>query len=82
MGKINLSLLISFFLIFILGVLLGISIKNFQNREGPINLSPFPKSCQYNGKTYKSGESFPSTDGCNSCGCENGQVACTMMWCE
>ena len=36
-------------------------------------------SCQYNGKTYREGESFK--DSCNSCSCESGQVACTLMAC-
>lgn len=38
-------------------------------------------SCQYNGKTYKDGETV-SIDKCNSCSCDNGQVACTLMACE
>ncbi|HBC45160.1 TPA: hypothetical protein DCZ81_03275 [Candidatus Collierbacteria bacterium] len=37
--------------------------------------------CQYNGKTYKNGETV-SVDKCNSCSCDNGQVACTLMACE
>ena len=40
------------------------------------------KTCLYGGKTYKSGDGFKSTDGCNSCSCEDGQVACTLMACE
>lgn len=40
------------------------------------------KICEYNGQTYKIGESFISTDGCNSCSCtETGEVACTIMAC-
>jgi len=38
--------------------------------------------CQYKGKTYKDGEAIPSGDKCNSCSCDNGQVACTAMACE
>lgn len=39
-------------------------------------------ACQYGGKTYKAGETFPSTDGCNLCSCgEDGQVACTRRAC-
>lgn len=37
--------------------------------------------CTYNGKTYKEGDSFPSEDGCNTCGCSNGTVACTLRAC-
>lgn len=40
------------------------------------------KTCDYNGQTYKAGQGFQSTDGCNSCSCsENGEVACTEMAC-
>lgn len=39
-------------------------------------------TCSYGGHTYKAGETFPSTDGCNSCGCgSDGAVACTAMAC-
>lgn len=37
--------------------------------------------CQYNNKTYQDGEKVPA-DKCNSCSCDNGQVACTLMACE
>ena len=38
-------------------------------------------SCVYNGVTYQDGDGFPSSDGCNSCGCNNGDVACTERAC-
>jgi hypothetical protein len=39
--------------------------------------------CEVNGQTYTVGESFPATDGCNSCSCdENLQIVCTAMACE
>lgn len=38
--------------------------------------------CAYEGQTYAVGESFPSSDGCNTCFCgENGQVGCTKRAC-
>ncbi len=38
--------------------------------------------CHYNGVNYLVGTSFPSGDGCNTCGCDaSGLVACTMMFC-
>ena len=41
-----------------------------------------PPVCEYNGKTYEVGKSFPSSDGCNTCSCDpSGQVACTLMAC-
>jgi hypothetical protein len=38
--------------------------------------------CEYNGWAYADGESFPASDGCNTCICSNGEVACTEMACE
>ncbi len=40
-----------------------------------------PGSCAYDGKRYANGEGFPSTDGCNSCSCNDGNVACTLRAC-
>lgn len=40
-------------------------------------------TCFYNGKEYEVGDSFPSTDGCNTCSCDSSlMVACTSMACE
>ncbi|MBP8708325.1 MAG: hypothetical protein KBH94_06365 [Caldisericia bacterium] len=41
------------------------------------------KNCEYNGNTYVGGETFPSVDGCNTCGCdgETGTVSCTEKAC-
>lgn len=41
-----------------------------------------PSSCTYEGRTYRHGESFPAQDRCNSCSCESGKIACTLMACE
>lgn len=39
-------------------------------------------TCSYDGKQYKPGEQFDSTDGCNTCTCsESGAVGCTKMAC-
>jgi len=39
-------------------------------------------TCSYGGKSYAVGESFKSTDGCNTCSClSDGTVACTLMAC-
>ena len=39
-------------------------------------------TCAYDGETYDSGDSFPSTDGCNTCTCgTNGSVGCTKRAC-
>ncbi|MCA9594618.1 MAG: hypothetical protein KC776_14940 [Myxococcales bacterium] len=38
--------------------------------------------CSYGGKSYSAGDSFPSSDGCNTCSCaQDGQVACTLLAC-
>ncbi len=40
------------------------------------------ETCDYNGKFYDVGVRFESTDGCNTCSCEQGgAVACTEMGC-
>ena len=38
-------------------------------------------SCVYDGQVYPPGASFPASDGCNKCSCENGQVQCTLVDC-
>src|SRR5690606_6658734 len=38
-------------------------------------------SCEYNGNSYEAGASFPSSDGCNTCSCSEGGVACTLRAC-
>lgn len=44
------------------------------------SVTPTGKICEYKGRIYREGEGFK--DDCNSCGCANGQVACTMMACN
>ena len=81
--KINtILILVALIVVFLLGILLGVTINSEQRNSESIDLNPFPKSCQYNGKTYKSGEGFPADDGCNNCSCEDGKVGCTLMACE
>lgn len=38
-------------------------------------------TCSYAGRTYADGKSFASEDGCNTCSCANGLVACTERAC-
>ena len=45
---------------------------------------PVPQEtyCVYDGQQYEPGDSFPATDGCNTCACgEDGAIACTLMAC-
>jgi hypothetical protein len=39
-------------------------------------------SCTQDGETYADGDEVPAPDSCNSCSCDNGQIACTAMACE
>lgn len=66
---------------FLIGLLVGQNFGQVADTIKKSGIIPSP-TCQYEGKSYKSGESFPATDGCNSCGCNDGQVACTLMACE
>ena len=45
------------------------------------NKTDVPLACEYGRETYQSGERFDSLDGCNTCSCEDGQIACTVMAC-
>lgn len=74
----------AFVVIFLLGILLGFNLKSNQStqiNQKPPDLKPSSGSCQYNGKNYQTGERFKAKDGCNSCTCNNGNVACTLMGC-
>ena len=37
--------------------------------------------CMYNNSVHKTGESFNSTDGCNTCFCYHGYIGCTERAC-
>lgn len=51
----------------------------------PATGAPLPPDCgvcNYGGQTYAEGESFPATDGCNTCRCgADGNVGCTKIGC-
>jgi len=51
---------------------------------GPCESKPLGSvdGCTYNGKTYASGMSFPAADGCNTCSCEDGKAACSLLGCS
>lgn len=73
------SLAVGAIVIFALGFLAG---ANFTVNGGDIqNIRILPVGCTYEGKTYKDGEGFKDKDGCNSCSCQKGQIACTEMAC-
>lgn len=40
------------------------------------------QQCLYEGQLFNDGEGFESSDGCNSCSCEDGQVSCTAKECS
>lgn len=39
-------------------------------------------SCTQDGVNYADGDGVPAPDSCNSCACNDGQIACTLMACE
>jgi hypothetical protein len=39
-------------------------------------------SCEAAGQTFPNGSDVPSGDSCNSCGCNDGSVTCTLALCE
>lgn len=45
------------------------------------NMSPTKSVCEYNGWAYSDKESFKSSDGCNQCLCNDGEVVCTEIAC-
>lgn len=47
-----------------------------------VNISKEAPRCEYNGWAYADGENFDSTDGCNTCFCDDGLVSCTEKFCE
>lgn len=62
----------------VFGILIGYFMKDFTlNNESKL----IPRTCTYDGETYKTGDSIPAGDGCNSCSCDNGEVACTTITC-
>ncbi|XP_052216813.1 kielin/chordin-like protein [Dreissena polymorpha] len=49
-----------------------------QNRLSPICPTCLP--CYYMGQWYQHGSRIP--DDCNTCGCNNGSVMCTLIYCK
>ena len=45
---------------------------------------PVPDApCSLDGVSYESGATgIPASDGCNTCGCQDGQLACTLIACD
>src|SRR5262245_19182781 len=39
------------------------------------------RDCIQGNVIHHSGENFPSHDGCNTCSCQDGEVACTLKAC-
>jgi hypothetical protein len=51
------------------------------NVAPPDTTAPQANTCEYGGERHAAGESFPSTDGCNTCSCSEAGVACTRKAC-
>jgi hypothetical protein len=43
---------------------------------------PVGQSCEVAGQTFPDGGAVPSGDSCNTCGCNDGGVICTLALCE
>jgi hypothetical protein len=43
---------------------------------------PRGEACEVAGQTFPDGSAVPSGDSCNSCGCNDGAVLCTLVACE
>ena len=71
-GNIKILLIIASIGIFIFACITSIISINFYNNR---------VQCLYNGMVYSNGDKFISEDGCNSCACNNGMVACTLRAC-
>ena len=69
-------IIISLLALIVIAICAGILILLYLNKNNQSG-----QQCTYNGKTYQQGEGFKSMDGCNSCSCNNGEVACTLMAC-
>jgi hypothetical protein len=50
------------------------------NDDGTVSCIPI-STCEYNGQIFKTGDSFKSGDGCNTCSCNEGSIICTKMAC-
>jgi hypothetical protein len=50
--------------------------------QDPDCVDPDAGSCVAAGQTFPNGSEVPSGDSCNSCGCTDGSVSCTLALCE
>jgi Pacifastin inhibitor (LCMII) len=70
----------------------GTPVNLGNGRDGVEPLMPTPDnddsgagmdpSCVYEENTYADGQTFPAVDGCNTCTCDDGAVACTERACN
>ena len=81
--KIAIILAVVFFLLILCsGMIFGLYWFVIRDKPAEEDDVSEKQSCTYNGEEYDDGEGFPSDDGCNSCSCTDGKVACTLMACE
>ncbi len=67
----------------IVTIAIGVALfAGFNVIEQDMQTNNGPTSCQYNGVTYESSESFNAADGCNQCVCADGEVICTEIDCK
>ena len=60
----------------------GNNVSDATTSDGRTDADAAAGACTYGGRTYGAGDTFPSSDGCNTCTCTTGaQVACTLRAC-
>jgi hypothetical protein len=69
-------------LLFIPTIIVGCGSDEDEGESGPGAATPAAQGCTVQGKWYASGSvGIPAADGCNTCSCEGGQLACTLIGC-
>ncbi len=78
------TVLLILFIIIILGIIFFLVFSKLQDNNidnNTDNESIITNQCDYENETYQDGDKFPDKDGCNTCTCTNGEIACTEIYC-
>ncbi len=70
-----------FLIIVVVSFAAGFLVYKYYFEKEPATVTNDDSSCSYGGVEYSDGARFDADDGCNSCTCENGTVACTEIAC-
>lgn len=69
-------------LILVAGAVIGLVLGTARANMGINDPLEVGESCRFNSTVYEDQEVFESTDGCNTCTCNNGRVLCTARACK